>query len=186
MTGYVDDKCRNALNGLSDEIDELANSEAIVQRAADHFALLCLDLDSFKPINDNFGHQKGDRVLKELSEIFRSTVRDNDVISRYGGDEFLVVLQEAGQEEAELMAQRLQCAVERYNPGLNHPKLGALRVGASVGFACFPVDGQSFASLLSVADSRMYAEKTERKLSALAQSASQSGTDDQDSSRKAA
>jgi diguanylate cyclase (GGDEF)-like protein/putative nucleotidyltransferase with HDIG domain len=132
------------------------------------FALLCLDLDSFKPINDNFGHQKGDQVLKDLAKIFRSQVREQDIVARYGGDEFLIILEGAGSEEARTMAARMQRAVEDYNPGLVHPKLGALRLGVSIGFGCFPTDGLDGAALISRADAQMYDDKTERKLRTLA------------------
>ena len=132
------------------------------------FALLCLDLDSFKPINDNFGHQKGDQVLCDLSRIFKSCVRETDVVARYGGDEFLIVLHGAGKEEAELMCQRLEEGVTGYDPGLFHPRLGNLRLGVSIGYGCFPGDGTDCAGLLSAADSQMYHNKTERKLGSLA------------------
>jgi diguanylate cyclase (GGDEF)-like protein len=132
------------------------------------FALLCLDLDSFKPINDNFGHHKGDQVLQDLARAFRSQVREQDIVARYGGDEFLIVLHNAGPEEAKMMAARIQQAVEDYDPGLAHPKLGALRLGVSIGYACFPSDGTDCATLLSAADAQMYHDKMERKLGRLA------------------
>ena len=149
------------LRYLTGQVDALcAGGEAL--------ALLCLDLDSFKPINDNFGHQAGDQVLCDLAEIFCSTVRDADVVARYGGDEFLVALRGAGPAEASAMAQRLLEAVVAYDPGLAHETLGSLRLGVSVGFGCFPADGRDCTALLSAADSRMYREKTQRKLGALA------------------
>ncbi len=132
------------------------------------FALLCLDLDSFKPINDNFGHQKGDQVLKDLSALFQSAVGDRDIVARYGGDEFLIVLHGADQAAAEEMAQTLERAVVSYDSGLYHERLGILRLGVSIGHGCFPQDGQDCASLLSVADLNMYHSKTERKLGSLA------------------
>ena len=93
------------------------------------FALLCLDLDSFKPINDNFGHQKGDGVLRDLAKIFLSLVRESDLVARYGGDEFLIILEGAGPREAAAMSARLQAAVEDYDPGLNPPPPGRAAPG---------------------------------------------------------
>jgi diguanylate cyclase (GGDEF)-like protein len=135
----------------------------------DRFALLCLDLDNFKPINDNFGHQTGDRVLHNLASLFLGLVRDDDIVSRYGGDEFVILLDWAGPDEAKATAQRIQIAVEQYDPHLAHPRLGQLRIGVSVGVACFPRDGADGTSLLAAADAAMYADKTERKLGYLAE-----------------
>ena len=133
-------------------------------RKEDTFSLICLDLDSFKPINDNYGHRKGDEALKGLSEIFLSMARENDIVARSGGDEFLILLDQAGPEEAEIALSRLKVAVENYNPGLTHPKLGALRLGVSGGYACYPLDGSEGSTLLSIADAKMYKDKAERKL----------------------
>ncbi len=153
LTQYVEERCR---------------VETSSNQPASSFALLCLDLDSFKPINDNFGHQKGDQVLSALANIFRSVVRPADIVARYGGDEFLIVLEGADASIAIEMCQSLQEAVESYDPDLVHPKLGALHLGVSVGYACFPQDGDDCASLLSAADTEMYHRKTERKLGGLA------------------
>jgi diguanylate cyclase (GGDEF)-like protein/putative nucleotidyltransferase with HDIG domain len=167
LTEYVDEKCRKA------EQESILQTGPIVKgrRREDRFALLCLDLDSFKPINDNFGHLKGDQVLVELGQLFTSLIRDVDVVARYGGDEFLIVLDGASPRAAERMAGRVQQAVEQYDPGLTHPKLGSLRLGVSIGYACFPADGRECGALLSVADARMYADKNERKLGNLKEQA---------------
>jgi diguanylate cyclase (GGDEF)-like protein len=168
LTEHVEERCQKTVRVVSgDGAGGGPETPDVTVRAADRFALLCLDLDSFKPINDNFGHQKGDEVLCDLAALFRAAVREDDVVARYGGDEFLIVLSGATQEEAQAMAQRLHETVENYDPGLNHPKLGALHLGVSVGFACYPADGQDCATLLSAADAQMYHDKTERKLGRL-------------------
>ncbi len=172
--GLLFDRTRS--HALTDPLTGLYNVRYLTQYVEDRckretpepFSLLCLDLDSFKPINDNFGHQKGDQVLRDLSRIFRDCVRETDIVARYGGDEFLIVLHGAGFDEAEAMSRRLQEAVVGYDPGLHHFRLGSLRLGVSIGFGCFPDDGQDCAALLSAADTLMYHNKTERKLGSLA------------------
>jgi diguanylate cyclase (GGDEF)-like protein len=146
LTHYVEERCQTA------------------NLAEESFAVLCIDLDSFKPINDNFGHQKGDEVLRELARIFQETVRRQDIVARYGGDEFLIVLEEANREVAFQIMERLEAAVAAYDPQLYHHRYGPIRIGASIGIACFPVDGQDCATLVSVADADMYRNKNERKL----------------------
>ncbi len=185
LTQYVEELCRKNLKTDENEGEyegeyeneeslsgSLANQDTLIdafQISSDRFALLCLDLDSFKPINDNFGHQRGDQVLRDLSRIFLKNVCKKDVVARYGGDEFLIVLNGVGAEEAEAMIQLLQNEVESYDPELVHAKLGSLRLGVSIGFACFPEEGRDCASLLAAADSKMYADKTERKLGFMAE-----------------
>lgn len=173
--GLLFDRTRS--HALTDPLTGLANVRHFTQCVEERcrsaavtrgrFAVLCLDLDSFKPINDNFGHQKGDKVLCDLGRIFEAAARKKDLVARYGGDEFLILLDDAGEEEAAAMARRLQEAVLRYDPGLYHPRLGSLRIGVSVGHACFPSEGQDCARLLTVSDAAMYREKTERKLGRL-------------------
>ena len=170
LTQYVEERCA-AYAGRSPVDGRESSPAQAAPRANDAFALLCLDLDSFKPINDNFGHQKGDQVLRDLSKLFRATVREGDVVARYGGDEFLIVLEGAGPERARSMAARLQEAVLTYDPQLIHARLGALHLGVSIGFACYPQDGADCATLLSTADTRMYRDKTDRKLGNLADAA---------------
>ena len=172
--GLLFDRTRSHAN--TDPLTGLYNLRYLTQHVdalcadgdAEPLALLCLDLDSFKPINDNFGHQKGDQVLCDLAEIFCGAVRDSDIVARYGGDEFLIVLRGAREAEAQAMSQRLCEAVLAYDPGLVHETLGRLRLGVSIGWGCFPADGRDCTALLAAADARMYREKTQRKLGALA------------------
>ena len=170
--GLLFDRTRS--HAVTDPLTGLHNIRHITQHVEDccgngqPFALLCLDLDSFKPINDNFGHQKGDQVLRDLSALFLSTVRANDIVARFGGDKFLVSVYGGGPTEAAALAARIRLAVEAYEPGLLHPRLGALHLGVSIGWGCFPADGSDFTSLIAAADSAMRREKTERKLGQLA------------------
>jgi diguanylate cyclase (GGDEF)-like protein/putative nucleotidyltransferase with HDIG domain len=170
--GLLFDRTRS--HAFTDPLTGLYNIRHITQHVEDccregaPFALLCLDLDSFKPINDNFGHQKGDQVLRDLSALFQAALRSGDVAARYGGDEFLIYVEGGRAAEAEALAARLQAAVEAYEPGLIHPRLGALHLGVSIGYGCYPADGTDFAALIAAADAHMYREKTERKLGRLA------------------
>ncbi len=169
------DAVKDALTGvynvryLTECVDSMCKQYGKSVIGGNSFALLCLDLDSFKPINDNFGHQKGDVVLRDLAGIFSEIVGSQGTVSRYGGDEFVIVLVGADQAGARSMARELERAVERYDPELVHYKLGQLRIGVSIGTACFPEDGRDCTSLIAAADSDMYRLKTERKLQVLAQ-----------------
>ncbi|GAB4456226.1 MAG: hypothetical protein OHK0029_13820 [Armatimonadaceae bacterium] len=162
---------RTVSQALTDPLTGLANIRYLTQRleqrcgiAEQPFTLLCLDLDSFKPINDNFGHQRGDQVLKDLAEILRQTMRGEDLIVRYGGDEFLILAEGVTSAQAASIVQRLHEAVTAYDPGLVHERAGSLRLGASIGAAYFPEDGTDAATLISRADQRMYRVKGDRKL----------------------
>jgi diguanylate cyclase (GGDEF)-like protein/putative nucleotidyltransferase with HDIG domain len=136
---------------------ELARAE----RLKSEVALLVMDLDKFKEINDSHGHHVGDRALREVAKVLRNGIRPYDICVRYAGDEFIVVLSGCGQDEAERKRLELQTAVDAVQfearPGRRLP------LAISVGAAIFPHDGDSYESLLATADSRMYRDKTRRK-----------------------
>jgi diguanylate cyclase (GGDEF)-like protein/putative nucleotidyltransferase with HDIG domain len=163
---------RTLCDAMTDPLTGIANirflTEHLARRSAREnrqtFTLLCLDLDSFKPINDNFGHQQGDRALRELSALFRRTVRAEDIVVRYGGDEFLILLEDLDRDAARAVEMRLREAVSQYDTGLYHPRIGAIHLGVSIGMAAYPADGDDAATLISIADSRMYQDKAESKL----------------------
>ena len=119
-------------------------------------AVLVLDLDGFKEINDLFGHSYGDNLLKRVALRLSGVLRDYDVVARTGGDEFVVLLPEIDQPSvAMVVAEKLIAAASE-----NVEHLGrSLRLHASVGVALFPADGQDFETLLAAADSAMYAAK---------------------------
>jgi diguanylate cyclase (GGDEF)-like protein/putative nucleotidyltransferase with HDIG domain len=152
---------------------ELARAE----RLKAEVALLVMDLDNFKEINDNHGHHVGDRALREVATVLRSAIRPYDICVRYAGDEFIVVLSGCGADEAERKRVELQRTVDEVlfeaRPGRRLP------IAISVGAAIYPQDGDSYEALLATADSRMYRDKTRRKQRALVQPAvaAATGTD---------
>lgn len=129
--------------------------------AAEHgrtggFAVLCLDLDGFKPVNDRYGHAGGDWLLRSVAARLRGAVRDIDLVCRTGGDEFVVLLPEAGRRDAVHIAERLIASCR--DP---HDVGGAamVRVGLSVGIALAPEHGLDIDELLSFADDALYSSK---------------------------
>ena len=126
------------------------------------FTLLFIDLDHFKPLNDLWGHDNGDRALVEVVQRIRSVLRSNDVLARLGGDEFVVGLQGAETEEqAQMVADKIQQAMA--------PVLGSLQglppgesvvLSAAIGWAIFPADGCDPQILLKHADRAMYCNKS--------------------------
>lgn len=123
-------------------------------------AVLVLDLDGFKEINDLFGHSYGDSLLKRVALRLSGVLRDYDVVARTGGDEFVVLLPEIEQPStAMVVAEKLIAAASE-----NVENLGrSLRLHASVGVAIFPGDGHDFDTLLAAADSAMYGAKSAGK-----------------------
>jgi diguanylate cyclase (GGDEF)-like protein/putative nucleotidyltransferase with HDIG domain len=124
-------------------------------------AVVVMDLDDFKDINDTFGHHIGDRALREVAAVLRTAIRPYDICVRYAGDEFIVVISGCSREEAESKRRELQQAVDsirlEVQPNVRIPMM------MSAGAAVFPHDGDSYEALLAAADSRMYRNKSERR-----------------------
>ena len=118
-------------------------------------ALLFIDLDGFKPVNDTFGHSAGDRVLQSVGKRLKECARSGDVVSRVGGDEFLVLIANAGTQDA--VAQRAQTIVDALSQpfDIEDRQVG---IGCSIGIAFYPDNGQH-AKIVSRADAAMYAAK---------------------------
>jgi TonB family protein len=136
-------------------------------RSAGHLSLLLLDLDGFKPINDRHGHLAGDAVLRAVTARLRESFRDGDRLVRYGGDEFVVVLEGAGAEEARALAERARTRLaqgEWIDPADGAPI--PYRVTFSIGVGTAPEDGLQGDSVLAAADRRLYAEKSLRRAAA--------------------
>jgi diguanylate cyclase (GGDEF)-like protein len=139
----------------------LSRELARAERLESEVSLLVLDLNDFKEINDTYGHQTGDRALREVAHVLRTVIRPYDLCVRYAGDEFIVVLAGCGRDEAENKRQELQQAVDRLV--FEARPDARLSLSISAGVAVFPHDGNSYETLLAMADSRMYRDKAERK-----------------------
>ena len=127
------------------------------ERLGTPFSLLFLDLDHFKEINDAYGHLTGGKVLIEVSRILRNNVREGDVVIRYGGDEFTVVLPRADTVAAWEVAERIRKAI-REHVFLGREG-GSVRITASIGIATYPENAQSKEQLIDQADRAMYRGK---------------------------
>ncbi|MCX6545403.1 MAG: diguanylate cyclase [Acidobacteria bacterium] len=139
----------------------LTRELARARRMASSVAVMLLDLDNLKDINDSYGHPAGDRALREVAAVLRRAIRPYDIVSRYGGDEFIVLLSDCGIEDAEAKRIELQQVID----ALPFVVRGTQRVllAVSVGAAVFPRDGDTYEALLAVADQQMYRDKSQRK-----------------------
>ncbi|MFD0740386.1 diguanylate cyclase domain-containing protein [Lysobacter koreensis] len=137
-------------------LDRVAQTVATAKRHGTRFALLFVDLDNFKQINDTLGHAVGDDVLRRTAQCLVSAVRDEDTVSRHGGDEFLILLAEVGQAaDAVVVAEKVMAALAApYHVG-EHP----LRLSASIGISVYPDDGEEVETLIECADAAMYRAK---------------------------
>lgn len=147
---------RDPLTGLLNRgyFDTLFAYEMDRARRYKHrFAVILADADHFKDINDTHGHTVGDMVLKMLAQVLQSGVRDSDIVVRYGGEEFVLLLHETGPQDAYAKAEALRRAVERLEVRL--PGVGPLRLTISAGVAIYPDDGSAPHILLSSADRRL-------------------------------
>jgi diguanylate cyclase (GGDEF)-like protein/PAS domain S-box-containing protein len=137
--------------------DRLEGAVARARREERRFALLFIDLDGFKAVNDSFGHDAGDYLLFEIARRLRIAIRDSDTAGRMGGDEFTVLLENISKpEDAEAVAEKIRASM--VEPILI-PAGAKVTVGASVGIAVFPDDGDNGEAVLKAADSAMYAIK---------------------------
>jgi diguanylate cyclase (GGDEF)-like protein/putative nucleotidyltransferase with HDIG domain len=122
-------------------------------RGSRQFSLVLMDLDRFKFVNDFYGHLEGDVVLQRVGHILEQNCRRSDVVARYGGDEFVILMPETSVEQAQQLASKLRGWVA------SDPLLRDKNITASFGIASFPVDGSTPQELIQVADSSMYISK---------------------------
>ncbi|WP_119157670.1 EAL domain-containing protein [Caldimonas tepidiphila] len=149
---------RDPLTGLANRLvfeDRLSHACARCDRYGESAAVLFIDLDGFKPINDSWGHRTGDLVLKEVGARLRRLARESDTVARLGGDEFVMLIESGGHAEAAgLLAQRVIDAITQpVNAGGREAQ-----VSCSIGIGVYPQDGP-YAQLIARADAAMYAAK---------------------------
>ncbi|MDY6847543.1 MAG: diguanylate cyclase response regulator [Thermodesulfobacteriota bacterium] len=126
------------------------------------FALVFVDLDYFKEVNDRFGHLVGSAILRETAQLLRKCVRDADILFRYGGDEFTALLLETEDRGAEVVAERIRRTLADHC-FMAEDGIG-VRLTATIGYAVFPTDAEERLDLLNLADRAMYWGKTQRNV----------------------
>lgn len=138
--------------------DRLQEEFSRGERQQQNFCIILADLDSFKIYNDLCGHLAGDNALRKTAEILRRSAREMDVVTRYGGEEFCLILPGTGKKESIFVGERIRRAIEAESfPGESHLPLGRLTI--SIGVATFPADGVTSNELIHAADLALYSAK---------------------------
>lgn len=148
---YAELAMLDGLTGLYNRryFKELINMEFTrLKRYTTDLSLLMIDIDNFKDYNDTHGHPAGDEILKKAAEVFKNSLREADIVCRYGGEEFLAMLLQTDKKGAGLVAERLRMQSSLYLP-----------LTISIGVATYPGDGQNIDSLIEKADAALYKAK---------------------------
>ncbi len=144
------------LTGLPNRILLADHVRQAMTHAARGFAIVYLDLDGFKTVNDNCGHDEGDQVLQEVAQRLRHCIRESDMATRVGGDEFVVLVRNVDSCQTALrVAENIRLILNRPF----HSKLAEHQIGASIGISLYPADGNHLEELLQHADQAMYRAK---------------------------
>lgn len=155
---------RDPLTGLFSQRVFRDMLEYEVKRANRHdyeFGVVVIDCDNFKPINDTYGHSFGDEFLKAFADLLEESKRDEDILSRYGGDEFTIILPESSQNQTYTVAKRILQNVENFE--LRAPDGTLTSMTVSIGMAQYPDHATKDKELFDIADSMMYKAKYEGK-----------------------
>ena len=150
---------RDPLTGLHNRrfLEEYVETlVASVRRKKSRLSILVMDIDHFKAVNDNFGHDVGDEVLKGVGRLLASQVRTSDIVIRFGGEEFLLILQEGDDYSGRKLAEKIRASVEEMNIQIAS---GVLRKTLSIGVAGFPADGNDVWEVIKCADIALYRAK---------------------------
>lgn len=138
---------------LEESVDMLVG-QAVRRKSG--FTVMMLDIDYFKSINDTYGHDAGDAMLKALAEMLTRSVRSSDYVIRYGGEEFLILLQETTGEAATAVAEKIRSAVAELKVQTSG---GILQKTISIGISCYPDDSDTFWQVVKFADVALYHAK---------------------------
>lgn len=162
---------RTQESALTDNLTGLPNSRYLYSffdqersRAERHgypLAMMMMDLDGFKRVNDTYGHSVGDEMLRQVSKVARAELRSGDTLIRYAGDEFVAVLHRATPDVVIELKMRMQEAIDDIAHEVRPGRIA--RVGVSIGYASYGQDGCSIDDLMEVADQRMYEDKLARR-----------------------
>lgn len=151
---------RDGLTGLYNHrtFYTMLEDEIVRSRRFDRpLSILMIDIDHFKQVNDSYGHQAGDIILRDLSSLLQRQARTIDRVCRYGGEEIVVILLETDSASAPTIAERLRASVERESFAIGSSR--ELHITVSIGVATFPTQADSTESLVSIADQALYAAK---------------------------
>jgi diguanylate cyclase (GGDEF)-like protein len=135
-----------------------------VGRAKRHnqqFAVMMLDMDNFKNVNDRYGHHFGDNFLQAFAKLLQTAIRDGDIVARYGGDEFCIILPDAADTQAHMIAQRITEMLEDFS--VETPDGNKIRATTSIGIAISPTHGDTPKDIFLIADNMMYKAKKSGK-----------------------
>jgi len=152
---------RDAMTGLHNRrfLEEYVETiVATSQRRKAQISILMLDLDYFKMVNDQHGHDAGDAVLKALAKVLAQSVRSSDLVIRYGGEEFLIILQDTAEESADAVAEKIRMSVEALKVQVGGT---TLQKTISIGISDFPKDSETFWQAVKYADVALYRAKEE-------------------------
>jgi len=159
-----EDSLTDPLTGLPNRRSmfvHLSRELSRAERLKSEVAIIVMDIDGFKAINDTYGHNVGDHALREIATALQGALRPYDLCVRYAGDEFIVVLADCSREAAEAKRRELQVRIAEIQVEVRAGK--RLRLGASAGAAVFPNDGGTYEALLAAADHLMYRDKAARR-----------------------
>jgi diguanylate cyclase (GGDEF)-like protein len=156
------------INAIHDDLTGLLNYRAFMKRCEEEISratrfkqklvLVVIDIDAFKQVNDKFGHEFGNKVLTDLASIFKNSVRNIDVVGRYGGEEFFIILVDTDKQKSKIITQRIVDNIANYPVFKDGHQV---KISISAGIAEFPTDSEKIKSILEKADSAMYAAKNE-------------------------